>query len=98
MENLISSKTEEDNNILKIGNVVIETINVSGSVGVRTTSIKTNFKNIIYVSLAPYITYGQQENTTQTIHDSNDSIIRNKTLSFYSNGNQTVNVCIIGLV
>ena len=87
-----------DTTIFKFGNLVIETIGISGREGVRTANVKTNFKNIIYVSLAPYITYGQQENTTQTIHDSNDSIIRNKTLSFYSNGNQTVNVCIIGLV
>lgn len=98
MENLISSKIEEDSNILKIGNVVIETINVSGSVGVRTTSIKTNFKNIIYVSLASYISYGQEGNTSQTLHDSDDFIIKNKVLRFYANGNQTVNVCIIGII
>lgn len=98
LENLISSKTEEDNNILKIGNVVIETISVAGSVGVRTTSIKTNFKNIIYVSLVSYISYGQEGNTSQTLHDANDFIIKNKELRFYANGNQTVNVCIIGLV
>ena len=47
LENLISSKTEEDNTILKIGNVVIETISVPGNAGIRTASIKTSFKNII---------------------------------------------------
>ena len=98
MENLISSKIEEDNNILKIGNIVIETIVVSGNAGVRTAPIKTSFKAIIYVSLVSYISYGQQGNTSQTLHDSDDFIIKNKVLRFYANGNQTVNVCIIGII
>ena len=98
LENLISSKTEEDNTILKIGNVVIETISVPGNAGIRTTSIKTTFKNIISVSLNPYITYGQQVDSIQSIHDYNNYIIRNKSLRFYCNGNQTVNICIIGIV
>ena len=98
LENLISSKTEGDNSILKIGNVVIETISVPGNVGIRTATIKTSFKNIISVSLNPYITFGQQVDTAQSIHDDNNYIIRNKSLRFYCNGNQTINVCIIGIV
>nr|DAS07276.1 MAG TPA: hypothetical protein [Caudoviricetes sp.] len=98
MENLISSKIEEDRAILKIGNLVIENISVSGITGIRTATVKTSFKNIISIYLSPYISYGQQENTVQAIHDSNDYIVRNKSLRFYCNGNQTVDVCIIGLI
>ena len=75
MENLISSKTEEDNTILKIGNVVIENISVPGREGIRTAAVKTSFKNIISVSLNPYITFGQQVDTAQSIHDDNNYII-----------------------
>ena len=98
LENLISSKTEENNTILKIGNAVIENISIPGSAGIRTATVKTSFKHIIHVSLTPYITYGQQENSSQSIHDDDNYIIRNKSLRFYCNGNQTVNVCIIGIV
>ena len=98
VENLISSKTEGNNSILKIGNVVIENISIPGGTGIRTSILKTSFKNIISISLTPYITYGQQENSSQSIHDDDNYIIRNKSLRFYCNGNQTVNVCIIGIV
>ena len=98
VENLISSKTERDNAILKIGNVVIENISVPGKEGIRTAAVKTSFKNIISISLTPYITYGQQVDSTQSIHDSSDYIILSKSLRFYCNGNQTVDVCIIGLI
>ena len=86
------------NSVLKFGNLVIENISVSGKIGIRTATVKTNFKNIISISLSPYISYGQQENTVQAIHDSNDYIIRNKSLRFYCNGNQTVDVCIVGII
>jgi len=86
------------NSVLKFGNLVIENISVSGTIGIRTATVKTNFKNIISISLSPYISYGQQENTVQAIHDSNDYIIRNKSLRFYCNGNQTVDVCIVGII
>ena len=98
LENLISSKTEGNNSILKIGNVVIENISIPGSTGIRTATLKTSFKNIISISLTPYITYGQQVDSAQSIHDSSDYIISNKSLRFYCNGNQTVDVCIIGLI
>ena len=98
LENLISSKTEGNNSILKIGNVVIENISIPGGTGIRTATLKTSFKNIISISLSPYITYGQQENSSQSIHDEDNYIIRNKSLRFYCNGNQTVNICIIGIV
>lgn len=98
LENLISSKTEEYKTILKIGNVVIENISVPGNAGIRTATVKTSFKHIISISLTPYITYGQQVDSAQSIHDSNEYIISNKSLRFYSNGNQTVDICIIGLI
>ena len=87
-----------DNTILKFGNFVIENITVSGSTGIRTATVKTSFKSIISISLSPYISYGQQGNTIQAIHDGNSYIIQNKRLRIYCNGNQTVDVCIIGLV
>ena len=98
LENLISSKTERDNAILKIRNVVIENISIPGSTGIRTAAVKTSFKNIISISLNPYITFGQQVDTAQSIHDSSDYIVSNKSLRFYCNGNQTVDVCIIGII
>ena len=98
LENLISSKTEEYNSILKVGNVVIENISIPGSTGIRTATLKTSFKNIIFISLTPYITYGQQVDSTQSIYDSSNYIISSKSLRFYCNGNQTVDVCIIGLI
>ena len=98
LENLISSKIEDSNAILKIGNVVIENISVPGGTGIRTATLKTSFKNIISISLTPYITYGQQVDSAESIHDSSDYIISNKSLRFYCNGNQTVDVCIIGLI
>ena len=98
LENLISSKTEGNNSILKIGNVVIENISIPGGTGIRAATLKTSFKNIISISLTPYITYGQQENSSQSIHDDDNYIIRNKSLRFYCNGDQTVNACIIGIV
>ena len=98
LENLITSKTEEDNTILKIGNVVIENISIPGGAGIRTAAVKTSFKNIISISLNPYITFGQQVDTAQSIHDDDNYIIRNKLLRFYCNGNQTVKACIIGIV
>ena len=98
LENLISSRNEGRNTILKIGNVVIENITIPGTVGIRTAILKTSFKNIISVSLTSYITYGQQVDSIQSIHDSNSYILSNKSLRFYCNGNQTVDICVIGLI
>ena len=98
LENLISSKTEGNNRILKIGNVVIENISIPGSTGIRTAKLKTSFKNIIFVSLTPYITYGQEVDSAQVLHDNNEYIIKNKSLRFYCNGHQTVDICVIGLI
>ena len=98
LENLISSRNEGSNTILKIGNVVIENITIPGTVGIRTAILKTSFKNIISISLTSYITYGQQVDSIQSIHDSNSYILSNKSLRFYCNGNQTVDICVIGLI
>lgn len=98
LENLISSKTEGDNVILNIGNVAIEKISAPGRAGIRTAKLKTSFKNIISISLTSYITYGQEANSSQSIHDGNEYIIANKSLRFYCNGNQTVDICVIGII
>lgn len=99
MENLFTMYNSYGNNtVLKFGNFVIENISVSGSIGIRTATVKTSFKSIISIFLSPYISYGQQENTIQAIHDSNDYVIKNKSLRFYCNGNQTVDVCVVGLI
>lgn len=98
LENLISSKTEGNNSILKIGNVVIENISIPGSTGIRIAKLKTSFKNIISISLTPYITYGQEVDSAQVLHDNDEYIIKNKSLRFYCNGHQTVDICIIGLI
>ena len=98
LENLISSKTEGDNVILNIGNVAIEKISVPGRAGIRKVKLKTSFKNIISISLTSYITYGQEANSSQSIHDGNEYIIANKSLRFYCNGNQTVDICVIGII
>lgn len=98
VENLISSKTERNNVILNIGNVAIEKISVPGRAGIRTAKLKTSFKNIISISLTSYITYGQEGNSSQSIHDGNEYIIANKSLRFYCNGNQTVDICVIGII
>ena len=98
LENLISSRNEGYNSILKIGNVVIENISIPGSTGIRTAKLKTSFKNIIFVSLTPYITYGQEVDSAQVLHDNNEYIIKNKSLRFYCNGHQTVDICVIGLI
>ena len=99
LENLSTIYNRYDNaTVLKFGDLVIENITVSGGLGARVTKIQTNFKKIISVSLNPYITYGQQINSSQTIYDSESYIITNKLLRFYCNGNQTVNVSVVGLI
>ena len=98
MENLSQIFENSGNVIFKFGSLVIETISVPGREGIRTAAVKTSFKNIISVSLTPYITYGQQANSSQSIHDADSYIITSKSLRFYCNGNQTVNICIIGLI
>ena len=99
LENLSTIYNRYDNaTVLKFGDLVIENITVSGGLGVRTAKIQTNFKKIISVSLTPYVTYGQQTNSSQTLHDAESYIIKNKSLRFYCNGNQTVDVSVVGLI
>ena len=99
LENLSTIYNRYNNaTVLKFGDLVIENITVSGGLGVRTAKIQTNFKKIISVSLTPYVTYGQQTNSSQTIHDAESYIIKNKSLRFYCNGNQTVDVSVVGLI
>ena len=99
LENLSTIYNRYNNaTVLKFGDLVIENITVSGGLGVRIAKIQTNFKKIISVSLTPYITYGQQTNSSQTVHDTESYIITNKLLRFYCNGNQTVDVSVFGLI
>lgn len=98
MENLISLKSEDSNNFIKIGNIVIETIDVPGNNGIRIGNIKTNFKKIYCVFLTGYITKGQsQENLMrQVIHSGTNEMVFNKKIEFYAAGNQTITLTIIG--
>jgi hypothetical protein len=98
LENLITFKSKNDLKILKIGNMVVENISIPGGTGIRTGIIETDFKEIISITLTPYISYGQQVDTSQSVHDDNNYIIQNKRLRIYCNGNQTVDICIVGLI
>ena len=98
LENLITFKSKNDLKILKIGNMVVENISIPGGTGIRTGIIETDFKEIISITLTPYISYGQQVDTSQSVHDGNNYIIQNKRLRIYCNGNQTVDICIVGLI
>ena len=98
LENLITFKSKNDLKILKIGNMVVKNISIPGGTGIRTGIIETDFKEIISITLTPYISYGQQVDTSQSVHDSNNYIIQNKRLRIYCNGNQTVDICIVELI
>ena len=98
MENLITLQSEDFNSFIKIGNIVIETIDVPGNSGIRIGNIKTNFKKIYCFFLTGYITKGQsQENLMrQVIHSGTNEMIFNKKIEFYAAGNQTITLTIVG--
>ena len=96
LENLISFNSTDS--IVKIGNLVIETISVSGYAGIRTGHIRTNFKKIYSVSLTGFVNKGQTEGglMQQVMHTAFEQIEKTKTFEFYTAGNQTISFTFIG--
>lgn len=95
-ENLVSFNS--DNNIVKIGNLVIENIDIAGTLGTRIGYIKTNFRKIYSISSIGYASKGQTQEylMRQIMNSGPEEIIRNKFFEIYCAGNQTVGVTIIG--
>ena len=98
MENLIKFNSED--NIIKIGNLVIETVYSVGYAGVRTGHIKTNFKKIYSVSAIGFANKGQTAESLmrQMIHTGVDQIVSSKTFELYAADSQTVVFTFIGEV
>lgn len=96
LENLISFNSTDS--IVKIGNLAIETISVSGYAGIRTGHIRTNFKKIYSVSLTGFVNKGQTEVglMQQVMHTGFEQIEKTKTFEFYTAGNQTISFTFIG--
>ena len=98
LENLISFNSTD--NIVKIGNLVIETVTISGYAGVRTGHVKTNFKNIYSISAIGLANKGQTAESLmrQVMHTGTDQITRTKTFEFYAADNQTLLFTFVGEV
>lgn len=98
MENLISFNTID--NIIKIGNLVIETVDVAGYSGIRTGHIKTTFKKIYSINFIGFVNKGQNAESLmqQVMHSGNEQIENTKTFEFYAADSQTVSVTFIGEV
>lgn len=96
MENLINFNSTD--NIIKIGNLVIETVEVSGYSGVRTGYIKTSFKKIYSISAIGFANKGQTAESLmrQVMHTGTEQIEKTKTFEFYAADSQTVTVTFIG--
>ena len=87
-----------DDNIIKIGNIAIETVFVSGNAGLRTGHIKTNFKKIYSVNFVGFANKGQSDDSLmkQMMHSGFDQIANTKTFEFYAAGNQSLSITFIG--
>ena len=98
MENLINFNSTD--NIIKIGNFVIETVAIVGYSGVRTGRIKTNFKNIYSISTIGFANKGQTAESLmrQIMYTGTDQITRTKTFEFYAADSQTVLFTFVGEV
>ena len=96
LENLISF--DSDNSIIKIGKVAIETVFVPGNSGLRTGYIKTNFKKIYSVNFIGFANKGQLDDSLmkQIMYTGFDQIANTKTFEFYSAGNQSLSVTLVG--
>ena len=96
MENLISFNSTD--NIIKIGNLVIETVDVAGYGGLRTGHIKTTFKKIYAINFIGFVNKGQSAESLmrQVMHSGNEQIEKTKTFEFYAADSQTVSVTFIG--
>lgn len=100
MENLINLQEEGQNKILKIGDIVIETMSIPGGAGVRTAIIKSDFKNIISVNLCGFTNKGQTQEylMRQVLHGGIEQIVRDKRVELYSAGTQTILLTITGTI
>ena len=98
LENLISFNST--NQTIKIGNFVIETVQVTGYDGIRTGHVKTNFKKIYSVNLIAYANKGQTAESLmrQVMHTGTEQIEKTKTFELYAAGNQTILVTFLGEV
>ena len=96
LKNLISFNS--DDNIIKIGKIAIETIDIPGNIGIRTGYIKTNFKKIYSIHLVGFVNKGQSEEALmrQVMHSGAEEIVKNKSFQLYASGNQTILVTFIG--
>ena len=96
LANLISFNS--DDNIIKIGKIAIETIDIPGNIGIRTGYIKTNFKKIYSIHLVGFVNKGQSEEALmrQVMHSGAEEIVKNKSFQLYASGNQTILVTFIG--
>lgn len=88
----------DTNEIIRIGNIVIETVDVVGLAGLRKGYITTNFKKIFSINLCGFVNKGQNGEYLmhQVMHSVPEEIKTNKYFEFYCAGNQTVAVTIIG--
>ena len=98
MENLISFNSTD--NIIKIGNLCIETVFISGYSGLRTGYIKTNFKKIYSIFAIGFANRGQSDESLmrQVMHTGFEQIANTKTFEFYAAGNQSLSFTIVGEV
>ena len=96
LENLI--KFNSVDNVIKIGNFVIETVQVTGYAGIRTGHIRTNFKKIYSISAIGFANKGQTAESLmrQVMHSGSEEIERTKTFELYAAGNQTILVTLVG--
>ena len=96
MENLINFNSTD--NIIKIGNLVIESVDVVGYGGLRTGHIKTSFKKIYSINFIGYANKGQTDESLmrQVMHSGIEQIEKTKTFEFYAANSQTVVVTFIG--
>ena len=99
LENLI--KTVPDHDIVTIGNLCIESINVAPNVsGVRVANIISNFKRIFHISLVGFISEGQSDPDTmrQMIHSGYEYSVNTKQIRLYSSGSQSIEATVFGLI
>ena len=96
VENLINFNS--DDNIIKIGNVAIETVFVSGNAGLRIGHIKTNFKKIYSVNFIGFANKGQSDDSLmkQMMHTGFEQVVSTKTFEFFAAGNQSLSITFIG--
>lgn len=106
LENLISFKEETNNpypypsKIIKIGNVVIETISCTSTIGIRKVPVYSKFKKVCNILITPYISKGQTEANLmqQVVHSTHADIVNNKLVEIYSAGNQSIEISIVGII